>query len=66
MKERAPAKVGSLAAEVREAAVKAWSIDLLAKRMSFEFVFLFEPCKLGRRDRAYLGIIWECSSSTKR
>jgi hypothetical protein len=35
MKDSAPAKVGSLAAEVRLVAVKAWSIDLFAKSGSF-------------------------------
>lgn len=35
MKDSAPAKVGSLAAEVRLVAVKAWSIDLFAKSCSF-------------------------------
>jgi hypothetical protein len=35
MKDSAPAKVGSIAADVRLVAVKAWSIDLSANRGSF-------------------------------
>ncbi|ACM26152.1 hypothetical protein Arad_1807 [Rhizobium rhizogenes K84] len=65
MKESAPAKVGSLAADVRLVAVKAWSIDVLGTEFSYVYAESTgwldarkHACLQGFKQRAFLSLLF--------